>query len=103
MPAPFKQVFKFGDKQITSVVMDQSDFDTLCDDLEGIKLRNGGLVSKPDVDRIRASKNLPLMYRGTVTQKFFDKYKVETDYMCAIVRGEGKNLMKAMLPNPELN
>lgn len=104
MPAPFKQVFKFRDnKQITSVVMDQSDFDTLCDDLEGIQLRNGGRTNKPDIDLIRASKHIPLMYRGTVTQKFFDKYKVETDYMCVIVRGEGKNLMKAMLPNPEHN
>lgn len=103
MPAPFKKVFKLGDKQITSVVMDQSDFNALCDDLEGIKLHGGGRASKSDIDLIRASKNLPLMYRGTVTQKFFDKYEVETDYMCATVRGEGKNLLKTILPSPELN
>lgn len=104
MPAPFKKVFKLIDnKQITSVVMDQSDFDTLCDDLEGIQLRDGRSTSKSDVDTIRASKHIPFMYRGTATEKFFDKYEVETDYMCVIVRGEVKNLMKAMLPNPELN
>lgn len=104
MPAPFKKVFKFKDnEQITSVVIDQSDFDALCDDLEGIRLHDGRSTSKSDVDLIRAAKHIPLMYRGTITEKLFDKYKVETDYMCVIVRGEGKNLFKAMLPNPELN
>ncbi len=85
--------------KVTSIVMDQEDFDKLCDDIEnsGIFVANIGTVTNKElVDRIREAKHLPMMQRGTKTKRFFDKFGVETDLLCACVRGYGWKVLGDM-------
>ncbi len=99
MPAPYKQVYKLPNGiVITSIVMDQEEFNEFCDNLKGILHtdRLGGNMKRADdeqIEQIRASKHLPMMARGTKTQRFFDQYEVTTDYLCVIVRGTGGTVL----------
>lgn len=98
MPQPYKQVYKLPNGLVvTSVVMDKKDFDLFCDDLKGL-LHTSNMkeplkrADDDQVEKIRQSQHLPLMARGTKTQKFFDQFEVNTDYLCAIVRGSGREV-----------
>jgi hypothetical protein len=98
MSNPFVQIFDIGGLQVSSVVIDQQEFNVLCDELEGIKHlvpKSGDLTSpfsKADIDRIRAAKHIPMMSRGFWTVSFFDRWGVTTDKLCVIVRGHGRTL-----------
>ena len=98
MSNPFVQIFDIGGLQVSSVVIDQQEFNVLCDELEGIKHlvpKSGDLTSpfsKADIDRIRAAKHIPMMSRGFWTVSFFDRWGVTTDKLCVSVRGHGRTL-----------
>lgn len=77
---------------MTSVVLDQEEFDQMVDGLIQAFDQNAN-----DMLKIRENKILPLMKRGTKTQVFFDRYNVTTDYLSAIVRGQGKNIIQPYL------
>lgn len=75
---------------ITSVVVDEEDFNELCDKL--------GIMLKPEqVEHLKQAKHLPMLSRGTKTKQFFDHWDVETELMCVIVRGTAHDLYKQML------
>lgn len=89
--------FKMADS--TSLVMDKDEFDTLVDlivsdltstvvaNCPGQEVGNWGWAFK-------RSNIIPLVKRGTKTQILFDKYEITTDYLSAIVRGTGKELLE---------
>jgi hypothetical protein len=77
-----------GGREITSLVMDEAEFSSLCDLLGQVRFSS----VDPDahrgvVDRIRREKHLPLMARGTQTEQIFQHYRVATPYLSACVRG----------------
>jgi len=97
MLKPHVSVFEMPNMgKIASVVMDQEDFDALCDDIEESLIRDVRLGTHADIDAIREAKHLPLMGRGTKTEKYFNKFNVdkEINKMCAIVRGQGREVFK---------
>ena len=98
MTAPFKKAFTLPDgRGITSMVIDQAEFDELCDQLYGVIVVNAGERADPSlVDKIRNAKHLPMMARGTKTAKFFEQWDVQTDLLCVIVRGHGPELAKQL-------
>lgn len=80
---------------ITSVVLDQGDFDTLCDMIqESLGHRK---ETADQVATIRKAKHLPMVSRGTKTQPIFEKFEIQTDNACFIVRGEGDRMLKELL------
>jgi len=91
MPVPHMQEFSMPDGQeLTSIVMDQSDFDVFCNDLEACGLTG---VTKETIDRIRIAKHLPMMGRGVKTEQFFERYGAKTDLLSVMVRGQGINVI----------
>jgi hypothetical protein len=96
MSKPHVSVFEMPNMgKIASVVMDQEDFDALCDDIEESLIRDIQSGVHVDIDTIRETKHLPLMGRGTKTEKYFNKFNVdkEINKMCAIVRGQGREVL----------
>lgn len=103
MPAPFKQVYEFPDgncahgRYITSVVVDQAEFDQFCDQINGVKDQAGSFLTPEQVQTIREAKHIPMMARGTATERFFKQWDVETKLMCVIVRGHGPKLAEQLM------
>lgn len=98
MPAPYTQEYTMPNGiKLTSVVMDQKDFDAFIDELEKVCL-SGFMpnVNKEQIDSVRKTKVLPPMKRGTITEIFFERFNVATEYMSAIVRGQGSAILEAM-------
>lgn len=94
MPSPYTQEFIMPNGiKLTSVVMDQADFDAFVDELETINIPGS---NKDQIDSVRKAKVLPLMKRGLLTAKFFERFNVATEYMSAIVRGQGAAIMEAI-------
>ena len=98
MAEPYLEVFEFdspeGRKQLTSVVLDETDFMKLCDDLAGIvNIGSGERADAAQIECLKIAKHLPMMKRGTATQEFFERFGVETDYMSVIVRGQGRRVL----------
>jgi len=86
MPKPFVQEFQeFG---ITSIVIDENEFNEFIDELSGIFDANTQAAKK--------LKCLPLMTRGTKTEQFFERWGVKTDKLSVIVRGHGQTLLNQM-------
>lgn len=97
MAEPFLQQFKMPDgREITSVVMDAEDFDEFADSLRGIIMLNvdNQRAADAQIDAIKAAKTLPMMARGTKTEFAFEKYGIETDLACFIVRGHGTEILR---------
>ncbi len=89
-------IFELPFGKITSVVVDEDEFSSFCDDLaeSGVFASNAGeRVNSEIIDRVRSAKHLPMAKRGTLTEPFFKRFGVRTNLMCVIVRGEGKNLV----------
>ena len=77
----------------TSVILDQKDFDTFCDELSDVKLLDtGGTPSEEQIELLREAKHLPMMMKGAMTKKFFDQWGVETEYLGVIVRGAARRM-----------
>lgn len=93
MPAAYVKEFTFNGKVITSVVMDEAEFLAFCDELDGIFNKADG--TRADVDQIallKEAKHLPMMARGTKTEKFFARYGIKSNFAAFLVRGEGVNV-----------
>ena len=97
MPEPYLQVYNLpigGEPTpFTSVVLDQEDFDVFVDQLSQVKLLDTGeTASEEQIQALRKNKHLPMMLRGSVTEKFFEQWGVETDYVGVIVRGAARRI-----------
>ena len=106
MAESFKRTFQIPDgKEITSVVLDKTEFDQLIDGLKGIVISwfKGGTIdsnqraAQAQLDAIKATNTLPMISRGTKTQYIFEKYEIETHLACFIVRGTGKQLAEQLI------
>lgn len=94
---PQNYIFELPYGKITSVVVDEDEFSSFCDDIakSGVFASNADeRVTDDIVGRIRSAKYLPMAKRGTLTEPFFRRFGVRTNLMCVIVRGEGKNLVE---------
>lgn len=93
MSKPFVKHFNLPDnKEVTTIVLDKAEFDALCDEL--VDLFNSH--SQPGhqiAQAFKEAENIPVMSRGTKTQKFFDRWGVKTDLASIIVRGAGLRVL----------
>ena len=84
---------------LTSVVMSEEEFSELCDliseivaDTPPVNPDHGERMTEKEVDLIREAKHVPMMARGTLTERIFDKYDIPTNHASFIVRGQGENV-----------
>lgn len=106
MPKPFKQEFMLDDQPLTSVVLDQSDFDDLCDEIgrqqtQIAELSSRQRLSPEMLKAIKQSKHIPMVGRGVLTEWMFQKFDVATDLVSFIVRGQGPAIMKQLMEQHE--
>ena len=96
MPKPYIQVFYLaGMGEIASVVMDQEDFDEVCENISGIiEVQSKERMAEDQIAAIRAARMIPAVKRGTKTEFLFDKFDVEQDLMCLCVRGHGERTLQ---------
>ena len=96
MAEPYKQVYNWpGMGEVASIVLDQEDFDEVCEDIAGImNLADGERLAEEQVNSIRAARMIPAVKRGTKTEFLFEKFDVEQDLMCICVRGQGQRMMQ---------
>lgn len=94
MPKPFIQVFDHPEMgKLASVVIDSADFNTLCDELRGVFVVNmTKRAADAQIASLKAARTIPIIARGTKTEFVFERYGVEQDKMCVIVRGAGRSL-----------
>ena len=98
MPAAFVKEFEFNGQVITSVVMDEDEFLSFCDELlEVFEIRGGERADADQIAKIKAGKHLPMMALGSKTAKFFERYGIKSKYASFIVRGQGPNVAKRYL------
>jgi hypothetical protein len=107
MTKAYTRLFEFNGQAITSVVMDEDEFYSLCDELAGVFniYPCPGRVENEQITKLKNAKHIPMMQRGTKTQRFFDRYQIVSDLACFIVRGQGQNVLTRVLKatDPELN
>ena len=97
MPAPYKKIFEFKGKQLTSVVIDEADFMALADELGGIRNLHDNIPTKQeDIDRIKAARHIPMFGRGTKTEWIFDRFDITTDWAAIIVRGAASQVFNTL-------
>ena len=101
MAKPYTCVFKFPDPRIlgkffdvTSIVIDASEFDTLCDE---IYAAFGHDVEKFDVQNAKRNLHIALLFREKRTDFLFERYEVVTQAASVIVRGAGPKLASKLL------
>ena len=89
MAAPFLKEFDLNDIRFTSIVLDPDEFDAFCDELKGLfDVADGGQrTNDSTIARIKEFGNLPMMAKGTKTEKFFKRWGVKTDKMGVVKRG----------------
>ena len=86
----YRQIFDFKEGKLTTLVMNQLDFNQLIDTIEGLDLD----LKESDIDQLKTTGHLPLIARGSKTQPVFEKYAVETEYLAAIIKGVGEKLFE---------
>jgi len=88
-----------GPWKVSSVVVSEEEFTDLVLTIRGMVVRSykGPHMEKADVDAIEQARHIPLIYRGSITQFLFDRYKVQTPFMSVIVRGEGETIYRRYL------
>ncbi len=103
MPAPYKTKFLLPDgREITTVVLDEDEFDRLADSLKGIAVLNlDERAAQAQIDSIKAARIIPMMSRGTKTQVVFEQYDIDTNIASFIVRGTGKMLVQGAINEQE--
>jgi len=99
MSSAFKQVFQAPQGQMTSVVLDKSEFDALADSLLGVFTQDAR-ADEAQIERIKDAGHIPLMGRGTRTQFVFDQYGIGTDLAGFIVRGTGRKVLDDAMWRP---
>lgn len=94
----FVQEYKINGQVITSVVLDEDEFMSLCDELiDVIDIGICGRAGADHIAKIKAAKHLPGMGRGSKTEKFFTRYGIKGKLASFIVRGQGLNVAKRHL------
>jgi hypothetical protein len=73
---------------ITSIIMDQTEYNQLCDHIHNIKIADTN-----EIQKLKEAKHIPLMKLGTKTKPIFDKYKIKTQLCSFIIRGTGIQLL----------
>ena len=108
MAQPFVQTFKVntseGEIELASVVIDQRDFDALCDELAAVKMLVG--ITLDQVAALKSMGNIPLVARGTKTDFLFQRWGVTCDRLSIIVRGKGRDVARRLAEqmwSPEAN
>jgi len=81
-----KHEFQTGVGDITALVMSNSEFYELCNEIES-KMEK--IITKDQVQCLRDNGYIPMVKRGSLTQFIFDKYEVETNMLSVIIRGNG--------------
>jgi hypothetical protein len=98
MSAPFKKEFNENGRHITTVVMDEPDFVTLCDGLVGIFDRRNEARTGPDqIALLKREKHIPLIMKGELTKHIFENFDIATDYASFIVRGHGMHILNSLI------
>lgn len=88
MTEPFVKEFDIQGTKVTSVVLDPEDFEAFCDELIDVfNVGSGERTNREGVEKIRKAGHLPLMAKGTKTEKFFTRWNVKTAHMGVIKRG----------------
>jgi len=101
---PFIRHFKFPTQQgminLCCVVMDQSEFNEVCD-----AIVEKGSFDSQQAEKIKKIGHIPLVMRGTKTEFLFEKFNVEVDHLSLIVRGKGEEVFHRYMDaaNPERN
>ena len=94
MAEPYVLVFTIAGMDIASIVMDQADFDEVCDQLEGIfDIGSGERTGQEGIQAVREARYLPMVMRGTKTEFLFERFGVSTDRMSMCVRGFGRRML----------
>jgi uncharacterized protein involved in tellurium resistance len=101
MPKPVKQMFTLPTGQeITSVVVDEDDFQHTVNQLRDIYVMNQQKrVDDAQINALLKAKHIPMISKGTLTASIFDKYGITTDLACVIVRGQGSNVISQYMGN----
>ena len=99
MAEPYVQEFVLPNgRELASVVLDHEDFIKFCDELFGIAVINNDVrTGSALIERLKEAKHLPMMGRGTKTEKFFQRWGVKAKALSVIVRGHGMELAKKLL------
>ena len=99
MPEPFLKQFTLPDgKELTAVIIDHDEFLSFCDELAGVmNLADKQRVTTEQIAALKEAKHLPMMQKGTLTAKFFDKWGVTTDHLSVMVRGAGREMLQQIL------
>jgi hypothetical protein len=95
---PHKARFKIGNLAITSLVIDQDEFNALCYEFLGLFPE----MTEEMVHRLIKTKHVPMIAKGTKTAKFFDRYGIKTERMSIIVRGAGSEVIAKTLEDARL-
>lgn len=96
MADAFKQVFEIPQGQITSVVLDRSDFDVIVDSLLGVFTQDAR-ADESVLKSLKDAGHLPMMGRGSKTQFVFDRFGIGTDLACFVVRGTGRDVLRSLV------
>ncbi|MCH8326229.1 MAG: hypothetical protein IIB83_06690 [Bacteroidetes bacterium] len=99
MPEPFIQVFNSPEMgELASVVIDQADFNALCDELRGVFVVNmTKRAADAQIASLKAARTIPIIASGTKTEFVFERYDIKQDKMCVIVRGAGRSLAAGLI------
>ena len=103
MPEPFIQVYNHPEMgELASVVIDSEDFNILCDELRDVFVANmNRRTADAQIASLKAAHMIPIIARGTKTEFAFERYGVEQDKMCVIVRGAGSSLVTDLIETIE--
>lgn len=94
MAEPYVANFQLPDgTTFGSIIIDRPDFDAFIDELEALHLHG---VTKESFDKIRERGHMPLMTRGTKTERFFQRWGITVDHMGVIVRGSSQNALSKL-------
>lgn len=94
MAAPYKQEFKINGMHLTTVVMDKGDFDTLCEGLTDVfDKQSGSRVDDSHITTLKKADHIPLMQKGTKTERIFKEFDIATNYASFIVRGTARRML----------
>jgi hypothetical protein len=103
MTDPHVEVFTWpGGWEVASVVVDVEDFDALCEELRGIMVihvdkKANERAADIQIEALKAAQHVPMVARGEKTKFLFERYNIEQDRMCIIVRGKGPKLLKDLM------
>lgn len=91
-----------GPWKMTSVVVSESEYnafvDYMLEKVVGV-LSQSGRIERDQIEALRGARHITMIARGTRTESLFTRYKVKTDFMAIIVRGEGERMIQALIPS----